>query len=636
MASPVFGFADPARCFLAHHIADRLCLFPTSMQLFRASSSLKHLTLLFSAQFLRRTAVAFVHHSSRHPSYRTSITHQTMSKDGKVVVVGSINQDLTTYASSLPQPGETLLGTDFVTSAGGKGSNQAVAAASIGIVQSSGVHMIGRVGKDDMGKSLLKGLTSAKVQIDLKESCVSDAHTGVASIVVDTTSGQNTIVVSPGANMALKPEEVSASLSKILGANADGKNVVLVQLEISPESALEALKTAKTVGAVSILNPAPAPKGWELSNEWYSSIDILIPNESELASLYGVTNGDKGSVTGEGEVAMAKALLDRGVQQAVIVTLGARGAMIVKRKASREKNVDTSSPEDDFETVMISEPDDLPCKVHPVVDAVGAGDAFCGALAAYMSQGVQLETAASMACGVASMSVRKRGAQESFPKDHELPACLRLEGKDNMNFDNNQIETTTITFVTGNKNKLAEVRRLLLTSSNGEDNSNIVINNAKIDLPELQGTPRDIAIEKCRLASEQLQSPVMIEDTSLCFYDLNGLPGPYIKWFLDGIGLEGLNIMIDGFKSDRKAYAQTIIAFSPGPGQEVELFQGQTEGTIVRPRGDTNFGWDPVFEPVEGGGKTYAEMAKDDKNAISHRGRAFRKFREYLCNIKSQ
>ena len=561
---------------------------------------------------------------------------------GKVVVVGSINQDLTTYAPSLPQPGETLLGTDFVTSAGGKGSNQAVAAASIGIVRGtsgnvnmkeSGVYMIGKVGNDDMGTTLLNGLSSRKVQIDEEKSRTSDAHTGVASIVVDTTSGQNTIVVSPGANLALKPNEVSSSLEKILiNSNDDStQNVVLVQLEISPDAALEALKTAKKLGAISILNPAPAPKGWKLTNEWYSSIDILIPNESELESICGVSDEDKSSVTGEGEEAMAKALLDRGVKHAVIVTLGARGAMVLKRDASRKRNADESSPEDGVETIMISEPDDLQCKSEPVVDAVGAGDAFCGALSAYLSRGVDLALAASKACGVASISVRKRGAQESYPEENELPSCLRLDGKDSMDVEKEQHRTTAITFVTGNKNKLAEVRRLLLTSSEDDDGKpKFTINNAKIDLPELQGTPREIAFEKCRLASEQLHSPVMIEDTSLCFYDLNGLPGPYIKWFLDGIGLEGLNKMIDGFNTDRRAYAQTIIAYSPGPGKDIELFQGQTEGVIVRPRGDTNFGWDPIFQPNEGHNKTYAEMGKDEKNAISHRGRAFQKFREYL------
>ncbi|EED95725.1 predicted protein, partial [Thalassiosira pseudonana CCMP1335] len=324
---------------------------------------------------------------------------------GKVVVVGSINQDLTTYTPSLPSPGQTLLGTDFVTSAGGKGANQAVAAASIGIVsRTSSVHMIGRVGDDDMGRSLLRGLCLRKVCIYEKESVVSDTHTGVASITVDTTSGQNTIVVSPGANLSLRPEEVASTLTRILSStNNDntqlsrGKDVVLVQLEITPETAHEALKTSSRLGAITILNPAPAPKGWDISNDWLSSIDILIPNESELASLCGFDDVG-GDVTGEGEEAMARSLLERGVRQAVIVTLGARGAMIVRRSSGRTE----------------SSPSTLPCKSLPVVDAVGAGDAFCGALAAYLSRGVDLERAASMACGVASMSVRKRGAQESY------------------------------------------------------------------------------------------------------------------------------------------------------------------------------------------------------------------------------
>lgn len=592
--------------------------------------------------------------------------YDRMRAGGKVVVVGSINQDLTTYAPSLPRPGETLLGSDFVVSAGGKGSNQAVAAASIGIVQGTfgadatrdgGVYMIGRVGDDDMGRCLMKGLSSRKVRIgegDIEASMVRGAHTGVASIVVDTTTGQNTIVVSPGANLALKPEDVAADLTQILSgeSDADRTNVVLVQLEISPDAALEALKTAKSLGALNILNPAPAPKGWELSNEWYSSIDILIPNESELALLCGISEGelgfgDGGGITGEGEEAMAKALLDRGVQHAVIVTLGARGAMIVRRKTSKENKLPrkgslnhTDNPsygEDDLETIMIKEPESLPCRSQPVVDAVGAGDAFCGALAAYLSRGVDLEIAASMACGVASMSVRRRGAQESYPREEELPSCLRLDTSDEKAFEKSPDQIKRITFVTGNKNKLAEVQRLLLTSSQYEGGSNqalsqFIIDSAKIDLPELQGSPHDIAIEKCRLAAQELQSAVMIEDTSLCFHDLNGLPGPYIKWFLDGIGLEGLNKMLDGFNNDRRAYAQTIIAFCDGAGNQVQLFKGQTDGKIVRPRGNTNFGWDPIFEPVEGGGKTYAEMDKDEKNAISHRGRAFHKFREYLCD----
>ncbi|CAN0450212.1 unnamed protein product, partial [Ectocarpus sp. 12 AP-2014] len=126
--------------------------------------------------------------------------------------------------------------------------------------------------------------------------------------------------------------------------------------------------------------------------------------------------------------------------------------------------------------------------------------------------------------------------------------------------------------------------------------------------------------EKCHLAAEQVQGPVMVEDTGLCFNALGGLPGPYIKWFLDGTGHDGLNGILEGFQ-DKTAYAQCVFAFSAGPGKEVKIFDGRTAGSIVPPRGPTNFGWDPIFQP-EGRDVTYAEMAKEDKNAISHRGRA--------------
>lgn len=552
------------------------------------------------------------------------------SSSGKVIVVGSINQDLTTYSRTLPAPGETLLGDDFVTSPGGKGGNQAVAAASIGIVcKKSGVHMVGRVGDDDMGRSLMKGLKSRGVSNAYTIS-LPDHHTGVATINV-CDSGQNTIIVAPGANLALNAQEVDSALSKLLQNGGMQQNVVLVQLEIDPNAALRALQTATAGGALSILNPAPAPKGWKMTDDWFSNIDILIPNESELASLCGMSEED---VTGEGEEAMAKALLEKGVRHAVIVTLGERGAMIVRRRQDGEQPA-TDPNYDSILTTMISEPSDLPCKTLPVVDAVGAGDAFCGALSAYLSRGVDLERACSMACGYASMSVRKRGAQESYPLAKDLPECLRL---DDSKQESDAIDESrgTITFVTGNKNKLLEVQRLL--SSDRTRSIPFDLEKAKLDLPELQGSPEQIAREKCETAANLLQSAVMTEDTSLCFHALKGLPGPYIKWFLDDLGHDGLNKLLQGF-DDNRAYAQTIIAFSPGPGKEVHLFDGRTEGRIVPPRGALDFGWDPVFEPLpdecdSGGiasGLTYAEM-KDDKNRISHRSRAFQKFREFLAS----
>merc|ERR1712178_283781 len=139
-----------------------------------------------------------------------------------------------------------------------------------------------------------------------------------------------------------------------------------------------------------------------------------------------------------------------------------------------------------------------------------------------------------------------------------------------------------------------------------------------------------IAEEKCRLAAEQVGGAVIVEDTCLCFKAMKGLPGPYIKWFLDKLGHDGLNKLLAGYE-DKSAYAQCIFALSAGPGQEVRIFDGRTEGRIVPARGPLDFGWDPVFEPKEGKGQTFAEMSKADKNAISHRGRALDKLRSWLA-----
>src|SRR6056300_899862 len=176
--------------------------------------------------FCSKSAASFTfrqqtHHCSElkrlYHNVRMMTTSDADSSSGKVIVVGSINQDLTTYSRSLPDPGETLLGEDFATSPGGKGGNQAVAAASIGIVKKSGVHMVGRVGDDDMGRSLMNGLKSRGVSDEYTIS-VTDHHTGVASINV-CDSGQNTIIVAPGANLALNAQEVDSALSKLLLQN---------------------------------------------------------------------------------------------------------------------------------------------------------------------------------------------------------------------------------------------------------------------------------------------------------------------------------------------------------------------------------------------------------------------------------
>jgi inosine triphosphate pyrophosphatase len=195
---------------------------------------------------------------------------------------------------------------------------------------------------------------------------------------------------------------------------------------------------------------------------------------------------------------------------------------------------------------------------------------------------------------------------------------------------------TVITFVTGNAKKLEEVKRILQPDTSKESTSyyEYELTHRKIDLPELQGEPIAIAREKCLAAAEKVQGAVITEDTSLCFNALKSLPGPYIKWFLESCGHDGLNKMIAAFE-DKTAYAQTVVAFCPGPGHAPILFDGRTTGKIVAARGKLDFGWDPIFEPDEGQGKTYAEMTKEEKDSISHRSRAFKQLSDYMNKFRN-
>lgn len=150
---------------------------------------------------------------------------------------------------------------------------------------------------------------------------------------------------------------------------------------------------------------------------------------------------------------------------------------------------------------------------------------------------------------------------------------------------------------------------------------------------ELQGEVDEICTIKCKEAAKQVQGPVIVEDTALAFNGLKGLPGPYIKWFLEKLEPEGLFKLLEGFE-DKSAQAICTFAFARDENSEVILFQGITKGTIVSPRGPPNFGWDPVFQP-DGYDKTYAELPKETKNQISHRFRAVDKLRDYFVNQKN-
>ncbi|KAJ7588573.1 inosine triphosphate pyrophosphatase-like protein [Mycena floridula] len=180
-----------------------------------------------------------------------------------------------------------------------------------------------------------------------------------------------------------------------------------------------------------------------------------------------------------------------------------------------------------------------------------------------------------------------------------------------------------LVFVTGNANKLKEVKAIL-----SDGTKPIEIESQSVDIPEIQGSTQQVAIAKCRAAAELIGGPCITEDTALCFEALNGLPGPYIKHFLDALGHEGLNNLLVGFPT-KAAWAVCTFAYSAGPGTEPILFEGRTDGMLVPRRGPTDFGWDAAFEP-EGTGLTYAEMPKEQKNKISHRYRALEKLRVFI------
>ena len=292
-----------------------------------------------------------------------------------ILVVGSLNTDLVVRTPRFPQPGETISGEDLQVIPGGKGANQAVAASRMG----SEVSMLGRVGKDNFGDFLLENLKTNNVDSQLVQR--DDSSTGTAIIVVDA-NGQNSIVLSPGANGKV-------SSSDIEHASFSDFDLLLLQLEIPIPTVLSAAKLAKQNGVRVLLNPAPAK---ELPEELISLADFLIPNETELSLLTGMEVKD--IPTAE---KAAHALLQRGVQN-VIVTLGSNGALIVTNKS----------------TSHIS-----PFKVD-VVDTTAAGDAFIGGFASVLDTANSLEEAVRYGCACGALATTKFGAQPSLPTKQEI------------------------------------------------------------------------------------------------------------------------------------------------------------------------------------------------------------------------
>lgn len=304
-----------------------------------------------------------------------------------ILIVGSLNMDLVVQMPAIPRPGETLLGGRFATFPGGKGANQAVAAARLG----SHVSMIGKVGGDAFGEQMLQiikkeGIDTRFIGVD------SQSATGVALITVDA-QGQNSISVASGANFALTAEDVRQAWDQIPEVD-----LLVMPLETPMETIQTAAQIAKARQARVILNPAPAR---DLDESLLRMIDVIVPNESETERLTGQTIKDRESARKAG-----LELLKRGAGN-VVLTLGESGALLVE-----------GVPEEPaFEFI--------PAFPVPVVDTTAAGDAFVGALASGLGEGLYLAGAAHFANAVAALSVTRPGAQPSLPYRSEVEQFLR-------------------------------------------------------------------------------------------------------------------------------------------------------------------------------------------------------------------
>ena len=298
----------------------------------------------------------------------------------KVVVVGSFNMDLVVKAGRRPQTGETLMGEVFGMFIGGKGSNQAIAAARLG----ANVTMIGRLGTDLFGDTLMAAHAEEGIYTDyvIRDT---EVGTGVASILIDA-DGDNSIVLVPQANMRLSVEDIERASESIAAAD-----VLLLQLEVPISASQRAAEIAKSNGATVVLNPAPAQ---ELPDDFLAQVDILTPNEVETESLSGV----RVSTTTDAERA-AKVLLDKGLS-VVILTLGERGALLLTSDLTQQ----------------------IPAYSVEVVDTTAAGDAFCGALATGLARGENLVDAVGFANAAGALAVTVLGAAPSIPTAAQVEA----------------------------------------------------------------------------------------------------------------------------------------------------------------------------------------------------------------------
>jgi len=301
----------------------------------------------------------------------------------KICVVGASNLDLISFVPRLPRMGETLHGTRFHMGYGGKGANQAVMAAKLGV----DVAMVTKLGRDIFGENTLKNFETWG--IDTQHVLFTDqAFSGVAPIAVDPT-GHNAIIIVTGANDLLTVEEVEAARGIITACQ-----IMICQLEIPLEATLAALRVAREAGVSTILNPAPARN--DLPEEFFQLSDIFCPNESEAEMLSGIPVTDLEEAEAAGRV-----LLERGAGE-VIVTCGESGNLLVTE----------------------AETTHVPAEQVVAVDTTGAGDAYVASLAFFLATGKPVTEAMRRASYVAAISVQSVGTQVSFPGVEDLPPHL--------------------------------------------------------------------------------------------------------------------------------------------------------------------------------------------------------------------
>jgi len=299
-----------------------------------------------------------------------------------IVVLGSLNMDLIGVSPRLPAPGETIMGESFYTAPGGKGGNQAVAASKLG----ANVRMVGRVGKDTFGQSLLSGLQGHGIDAT---GVAQDptASTGIAIILLDALK-QNYIVVVSGANMACDEQELEAAKRAL-----DGADALMLQLEVPVELSLEAARYARAKGIKVIWDPAPAR---ELPDEAFAVADVMTPNQTEAEALTGIVVSDAASAHHAANV-----LLGKGVSVAV-VKMGEDGVFFATQNESAF----------------------LPPYSVEIVDTVAAGDAFGAALAVALSEGKSLSDAVRFGSAAGALAVTRPGAQDAMPSRSEVEGLL--------------------------------------------------------------------------------------------------------------------------------------------------------------------------------------------------------------------